>query len=59
MNLFTNLYIIISTLYNYICRQVEIYKNIKLYTVKSSFMLACLFINTLLCLSLTHLIFES
>ena len=54
MNLFTNLYNKISTLYKYILDKYA-YKNITLYIVKLSPMLMNLFINSLLCLSLTCL----
>ena len=54
MNLFTNLYNKISSLYKYILDKYA-YKNITLYIVKLSPMLMNLFINSLLCLSLTCL----
>ena len=54
MNLFTNLYNKISSLYKYILDKYA-YKNITLYIVKLSPMFMNLFINSLLCLSLTCL----
>ena len=54
MNLFTNLYNKISNLYKYILDKYA-YKNITLYIVKLSPMFMNLFINSLLCLSLTCL----
>ena len=48
MNLFTNLYNKISSLYKYILDKYA-YKNITLYIVKLSPMFMSLFINSLLC----------
>ena len=53
MNLYTNLYNLISSVYNYIFIQVCV--SIYIYTVQLSFM----FTNTLLCVRLARLIVES